>query len=89
MYEGRSFFPLHRGGSGREYPAVWLTQQLLTVSILLQIFLFQPVAESCGMATWQVPFPMWQTMLPQLAFFFIFEDMFHYFCSCYIPSSSL
>ncbi|KAH9979544.1 hypothetical protein BGW80DRAFT_1435031 [Lactifluus volemus] len=28
---------------------------------------------------WQVPFPTWQFMLPQLAFFFVFEDMFHYF----------
>ncbi|KAF8261109.1 C-4 methyl sterol oxidase [Lactarius quietus] len=43
------------------------------------IFLFHPVAESFGMNTWQVPFPSWQTMLPQLAFFFVFEDMFHYF----------
>ncbi|KAH9167211.1 hypothetical protein EDB89DRAFT_2125825 [Lactarius sanguifluus] len=43
------------------------------------IFLFHPIAESCGMKTWQVPFPAWQTMLPQLAFFFFFEDMFHYF----------
>ena len=34
------------------------------------------------MSTWQVPFSPWQTMLPQLAFFFFFEDMFHYFGSC-------
>jgi methylsterol monooxygenase len=34
------------------------------------------------MSTWQVPLPTWQTMLPQLVFFFFFEDMFHYFCSC-------
>ena len=31
------------------------------------------------MSTWQVPFPHWKVMLPQLAFFFFFEDMFHYF----------
>ncbi|KAF8493739.1 C-4 methyl sterol oxidase [Russula emetica] len=43
------------------------------------IFLFHPVAESFGMNTWQVPFSSWQTMLLQLAFFFFFEDMFHYF----------
>ena len=61
---------------------------LLTVSSLPQIFLFHPIAESFGMTTWQVPFPTWQTMLPQLAFFFIFEDMFHYFCVCNMPSST-
>ena len=86
MYEGRSLFPLYRGGSSGEYLVVWLTQRLLTVLILFKIFLFHPVAESVGMKTWQVPFPSWQTMLPQLAFFFVFEDMFHYFCSCCIPS---
>lgn len=37
------------------------------------------MAETFGMSTWQVPFPSIQTMLPQLAFFFVFEDMFHYF----------
>jgi methylsterol monooxygenase len=40
------------------------------------------------MSTWQVPFPTWQTMLPQLAFFFVFEDMFHYFCWSF-PSPTL
>jgi hypothetical protein len=88
MYERRSFFPLYCGGPSRTYPVVWSTQQLLTVSVL-KIFLFHPVAESFGMNTWQVPFPSWQTMLPQLAFFFVFEDMFHYFCSCYSPVSFL
>ena len=28
-------------------------------------------------------------MLPQLAFFFVFEDMFHYFCSCSFLTSPL
>lgn len=54
---------------------------ILTVSFS-KILLFHPVAESFGMSTWQVPLPTWQTMLPQLVFFFFFEDMFHYFCSC-------
>lgn len=37
------------------------------------------MAESIGMTTWQVPFPSWKTMAPQIALFFVFEDMFHYF----------
>ena len=37
------------------------------------------MAELFGMATWQVPFPAWQLQLPQLAFFFVFEDMAHFF----------
>jgi hypothetical protein len=36
------------------------------------------MAESLGMATWQVPLPSWRTMAPQIAIFFVFEDMFHY-----------
>ncbi|KII84776.1 hypothetical protein PLICRDRAFT_94923 [Plicaturopsis crispa FD-325 SS-3] len=43
------------------------------------IWLFHPMAENLGMATWQVPLPDFRAMLPQLAIFFIFEDMFHYF----------
>lgn len=43
------------------------------------IFLFHPVAQAIGMDTWQVPFPSWKIMAPQIAFFFFFEDMFHYF----------
>ena len=31
------------------------------------------------MATWQVPFPSWQTIAGQVALFFIFEDAFHFF----------
>jgi hypothetical protein len=56
-----------------------------------KIFLFHPVAESFGMSTWQVPFSSWQVMLLQLAFFFVFEDMFHYFGSCFalrLPASA-
>lgn len=36
------------------------------------------MADSLGMATWQVPLPSWRTMAPQIAMFFIFEDIFHY-----------
>ncbi|KAI0052217.1 C-4 methyl sterol oxidase [Auriscalpium vulgare] len=43
------------------------------------IILFHPLAELVGMSTWQVPLPGWKIMLPQIAFFFFFEDMFHYF----------
>lgn len=43
------------------------------------IWLFHPMAESIGMTTWQVPFPSWKTQLPQIAFFFVFEDMCHFF----------
>jgi methylsterol monooxygenase len=43
------------------------------------IWLFHPMAEKLGMQTYQVPFPSWKTMLPQIALFFVFEDMFHYF----------
>ena len=31
------------------------------------------------MATYQVPFPGWKLIVPQVALFFVFEDMFHYF----------
>lgn len=44
-----------------------------------QIWLFHPMAESFGMMTYQVPLPTWQTLIPQVALFFAFEDMFHYF----------
>ncbi|KIY44736.1 hypothetical protein FISHEDRAFT_50852 [Fistulina hepatica ATCC 64428] len=42
------------------------------------IWLFHPVADSIGMATYQVPFPSWQTMAPQILLFFVFEDTFHF-----------
>ncbi len=44
-----------------------------------QIWLFHPLAEACGMSTWQVPFPSLRQLLPQIALFFVFEDMFHFF----------
>ena len=37
------------------------------------------MAEFLGMSTWQVPFPPWQHQAAQIAFFFVFEDMFHFF----------
>jgi len=43
------------------------------------IWMFHPLAERIGMSTWQVPLPSWRLMLPQIALFFVFEDMFHYF----------
>ncbi|KAI9462607.1 hypothetical protein F5148DRAFT_1276568 [Russula earlei] len=44
------------------------------------ILLFHPVAESFAMSTWQVPFPSWEDMLPQLAFFFLRTcSTIHYF----------
>ncbi|KAB5588949.1 C-4 methylsterol oxidase [Ceratobasidium theobromae] len=46
---------------------------------LPQIWFFHPIAEACGMKTWQVPFPHWKAMTGQIALFFIFEDAFHYF----------
>ncbi|KAF8586848.1 hypothetical protein K439DRAFT_1408268 [Ramaria rubella] len=42
------------------------------------IWLFHPTAEAWGMSTWQVPFPSKTTMAAQIAFFFFFEDMFHF-----------
>ena len=36
------------------------------------------MAEALGMSTYQLPFPSWKTMIPQIAFFFFFEDFFHY-----------
>jgi methylsterol monooxygenase len=44
-----------------------------------KIWLFHPIAEGLGMSTWQVPFPVWQETVLQVAFFFVYEDMFHFF----------
>ncbi|GFZ51202.1 C-4 methylsterol oxidase [Saitozyma sp. JCM 24511] len=42
------------------------------------IWLFHPICCYFGMATYEVPFsPIW-LMAAQIAFFFVFEDMFHY-----------
>ncbi|KAF9510473.1 hypothetical protein BS47DRAFT_1331664 [Hydnum rufescens UP504] len=45
---------------------------------LPQIWAFHPLAEALGMQTWQVPFPSWQKMVPQIALFFVLEDAWHY-----------
>jgi len=42
------------------------------------IFLFHPVAHFFGMKIATVPFPSYQEMVGQIAFFFLFEDFFHY-----------
>jgi len=46
---------------------------------LPQIWGFHPLAEYFGLATHSVPFPSWKLMAAQIALFFVFEDMFHYF----------
>ncbi|KIJ47897.1 hypothetical protein M422DRAFT_74794 [Sphaerobolus stellatus SS14] len=43
------------------------------------IWFFHPIAELFGLSTWQVPFPSWKEFVPQVIFFFFFEDAFHYF----------
>ncbi|KAJ6450165.1 hypothetical protein C8R45DRAFT_1128165 [Mycena sanguinolenta] len=43
------------------------------------IWLFHPVAEALGMRMHQVPLPGFREWVPQVALFFVFEDMFHYF----------
>lgn len=37
------------------------------------------MAVACGMKTFEVPFPSWQTQLTQLVAFFFMEDAWHYF----------
>lgn len=44
------------------------------------IWFFHPMAEALGMSTYQLSFPSWKVMSLQIAFFFVFEDFFHY-CS--------
>ena len=43
------------------------------------IYLFHPICCYFGMATYEVPFTPIPLMLAQIAFFFVFEDTFHYF----------
>ncbi|KDQ07785.1 hypothetical protein BOTBODRAFT_38466 [Botryobasidium botryosum FD-172 SS1] len=45
---------------------------------LPQIWFFHPLAEACGLATWQVPLPPLKVILGQTLLFMIFEDAFHY-----------
>jgi methylsterol monooxygenase len=46
---------------------------------LPEIWVFHPICEYFGMATWQVPFPSWQIAARQIAIFFVLEDTWHYF----------
>ncbi|EIW52980.1 C4-methyl sterol oxidase [Trametes versicolor FP-101664 SS1] len=58
------------------------TKQVLFSHFMVElpvIWLFHPLAEACGMSTWQVPFPSLRQLAPQVALFFVFEDMFHFF----------
>ncbi|KZS94280.1 C-4 methyl sterol oxidase [Sistotremastrum niveocremeum HHB9708] len=43
------------------------------------IMLFHPIAEVMGLTTWQLPFPPLKQIALQVAFFFFFEDTYHYF----------
>jgi methylsterol monooxygenase len=42
------------------------------------IYLFHPICCYFGMSTFEVPFTPIPIMLAQIAFFFVFEDTFHY-----------
>ena len=59
-----------------ELPTVSLFCLLIRSSwkLFLKIWLFHPVAETLGMATWQVPFPSWKAVVLQNLLFFSFED---------------
>ncbi|KAJ6507259.1 hypothetical protein C8R47DRAFT_1100654 [Mycena vitilis] len=58
------------------------TKQVLFSHFMVElpvIWLFHPMAEMFGMRTYDVPLPTFREWGPQVAFFFVFEDMFHYF----------
>ncbi|KAF7328927.1 Methylsterol monooxygenase [Mycena venus] len=58
------------------------TKQVLFSHFMVElpvIWLFHPMAEVFGMRTYEVPLPTFREWAPQVAFFFVFEDMFHYF----------
>ncbi|KAF7305548.1 Methylsterol monooxygenase [Mycena chlorophos] len=57
------------------------TKQVLFSHFMVElpvIWFFHPMAEMFGMRTYEVPLPTFREMLPQLAWFFFFEDLFHY-----------
>ncbi|KAF7311655.1 C4-methyl sterol oxidase [Mycena kentingensis (nom. inval.)] len=60
----------------------WIcTKQVLFSHFMVElpvIWFFHPMAEIFGMRTYEVPFPTLRAMAPQLAWFFFFEDFFHY-----------
>ncbi|KAF8147781.1 hypothetical protein K438DRAFT_1779877 [Mycena galopus ATCC 62051] len=53
------------------------------------IWLFHPVAETLGMRKHEVPLPGFTEWAPQVAFFFVFEDTFHYFAHRALHCDSL
>ncbi|KAF8147780.1 C4-methyl sterol oxidase [Mycena galopus ATCC 62051] len=58
------------------------TKQVLFSHFMVElpvIWLFHPMAEIFGMRTYDVPLPGFADWAPQVAFFFVFEDMYHYF----------
>ena len=63
-----------------ELPAVCTSCLEVSASNLFsfQIWFFHPMADALGLEMHQVPFPPWRSMLPQIAFFFVFEDFFHF-----------
>lgn len=65
-----------------QLPTVSLHDMLIQDAYFMKIWLFHPLAESFGMATWQVPFPSWKAIVPQILFFFFFEDLFHFLGMC-------
>lgn len=43
----------------------------------IPIWTFHPLCETLGIRV-NVPFPSWSTMIPEIALFFVLEDMWHY-----------
>lgn len=72
---GPCFCPILRSSCLR---SAALDRPLSCPLIRPQIWFFHPLAEACGLSTYHVPFPSWQTMVWQIALFFIFEDAYHY-----------
>ena len=85
MHEAGALQPFHRRAPRRTYPCHMCVYSHANQQFS-QIWLFHPMAEMFGMSTWQVPFPTWQQIVPQVFFFFVFEDIFHFF-GVSIPSS--
>jgi hypothetical protein len=77
MYKGCTLFPFHRTASFGTPSS--FGSYFSCSNVMSQIWLFHPLAEGLGMSTWQVPFPTWMETVLQVAFFFVYEDMFHFF----------
>ncbi|KAJ7074642.1 hypothetical protein C8F01DRAFT_1101287 [Mycena amicta] len=57
------------------------TKQVLFSHFMVElpvIWFFHPMAELFGMRTYEIPLPGLREMAPQVAFFFFFEDLFHF-----------